>query len=122
MGLFGYRAGYAGNHLCGRCQCCRPNQDGIRAYLKALELAGIMAIQIILGLVPAPVYRRVFRLTGVVRAFSSAACWGVALPASYLALFFPLLISIMLGHGHATTAAYAVAAFVVATLSGFNWD
>ncbi|WP_166261888.1 TRAP transporter permease [Marinobacter salicampi] len=90
-----------------------PNKMGIRAILRALDLASIMAIQIIVVCAAAGVIVGVISLTGVGARFSSLLL-GVAETSQLLALFFAMCISILLGMGMPTTAAYAVAASVVA--------
>lgn len=90
-----------------------PNKMGLRGMLKALELAGIMSIQIIVVCACAGVIVGVIALTGVGARFSSMLL-GVADASQLLALVFAMLISIVLGMGMPTTAAYAVAASVVA--------
>src|SRR5690554_7064124 len=86
---------------------------GIRAILKALQLAGTMSIQIIAVCACAGLIVGVISLTGVGARFSSLLL-GLAGVSQLLALFFAMLISILLGMGMPTTAAYAVAASVVA--------
>ncbi|MAG67326.1 TRAP transporter permease [Pseudomonas sp.] len=90
-----------------------PNKMGLSGMLKALELAGIMSIQIIVVCACAGVIVGVIALTGVGARFSSMLL-GVADASQLLALVFAMLISIVLGMGMPTTAAYAVAASVVA--------
>ncbi|WP_203143355.1 TRAP transporter permease [Marinobacter mangrovi] len=90
-----------------------PHKMGIRSILHALELAGIMSIQIIAVCACAGVIVGVISLTGVGARFS-ALLLSVAEHSQLLALVFAMLISIMLGMGMPTTAAYAVAASVVA--------
>ncbi|WP_235846704.1 TRAP transporter permease [Halopseudomonas pachastrellae] len=90
-----------------------PNKMGLRGMLKALELAGIMSIQIIVVCACAGVIVGVIALTGVGARFSSMLL-GLADASQLLALVFAMLISIVLGMGMPTTAAYAVAASVVA--------
>ena len=80
---------------------------------KAFELAGLMSIQIIAVCACAGVIVGVISLTGVGARFSSLLL-GVADSSQFLAMFFAMCISIMLGMGMPTTAAYAVAASVVA--------
>ncbi|PAU88400.1 C4-dicarboxylate ABC transporter permease [Pseudomonas sp. WN033] len=90
-----------------------PNKMGLRGILRALELAGIMSIQIIVVCACAGVIVGVIALTGVGARFSSLLL-GLADASQLLALVFAMLISIILGMGMPTTAAYAVAASVVA--------
>lgn len=90
-----------------------PEKMGIRSILKALESGGIMSIQIIAVCACAGVIVGVISLTGVGARFSNLLL-GLAGVSQLLALVFAMLISILLGMGMPTTAAYAVAASVVA--------
>ncbi|WP_370212567.1 TRAP transporter permease [Roseovarius sp.] len=90
-----------------------PNRMGIKSILKAFELAGVMSIQIITVCACAGIIVGVISLTGVGARFSSLLL-GLAEASQLLALFFAMCIAILLGMGMPTTAAYAVAASVVA--------
>jgi TRAP transporter 4TM/12TM fusion protein len=90
-----------------------PNKMGIRKILEALEVASYMAIQIIVVCAAAGVIVGVISLTGVGARFS-VLLLDVAEASQLLALIFAMFISILLGMGMPTTAAYAVAASVVA--------
>jgi len=90
-----------------------PYRMGPRAVAKAFELAGVMSIQIIAVCACAGIIVGVISLTGVGARFS-AVLLGVADTSQLLALFFAMCIAILLGMGMPTTAAYAVAASVVA--------
>ncbi|GAB2798662.1 hypothetical protein GCM10027040_26830 [Halomonas shantousis] len=90
-----------------------PHKMGIRAMLRALALASTMSIQIIAVCACAGIIVGVISLTGVGARFSSLLL-GLAEASQLLALVFAMLISILLGMGMPTTAAYAVAASVVA--------
>ena len=90
-----------------------PFRMGPRSVVKAFELAGIMSIQIIAVCACAGIIVGVISLTGVGARFS-ALLLGIAENSQLLALFFAMCISILLGMGMPTTAAYAVAASVVA--------
>ncbi len=90
-----------------------PHKMGIRSILLALELASKMAVQIIVVCACAGIIVGVISLTGVGARFSSLLL-GIAQTSQLLALIFAMLIAIMLGMGMPTTAAYAVAASVVA--------
>ncbi|MEE3170397.1 MAG: TRAP transporter permease [Pseudomonadota bacterium] len=90
-----------------------PNKMGIRAILRALDLASIMSIQIIVVCAAAGIIVGVISLTGVGARFS-VLLLDVAEASQLLALIFAMFISILLGMGMPTTAAYAVAASVVA--------
>ncbi|AOY88580.1 C4-dicarboxylate ABC transporter permease [Marinobacter salinus] len=90
-----------------------PNKMGIRQILHALEIAAHMSIQIIVVCAAAGVIVGVISLTGVGARFS-VLLLDVAATSQLLALIFAMFISILLGMGMPTTAAYAVAASVVA--------
>ncbi len=86
---------------------------GIRGFLKGFEIAGVMSIQIIAVCACAGIIVGVISLTGVGARFSSVLL-DLAAASQLLALFFAMCIAILLGMGMPTTAAYAVAASVVA--------
>ena len=90
-----------------------PHRMGLRSIIKAFELAGVMSIQIIAVCACAGIIVGVISLTGVGARFS-AVLLDLAGVSQILALFFAMCISILLGMGMPTTAAYAVAASVVA--------
>ncbi|MDX1817849.1 MAG: TRAP transporter permease [Marinobacter sp.] len=90
-----------------------PNKMGPRQILHALDIASVMAIQIIVVCAAAGVIVGVISLTGVGARFSSMLL-DIAAHSDLLALIFAMFISILLGMGMPTTAAYAVAASVVA--------
>ena len=90
-----------------------PHRMGPRSVAKAFELAGVMSIQIIAVCACAGIIVGVISLTGVGARFS-AVLLGIADTSQLLALFFAMCIAILLGMGMPTTAAYAVAASVVA--------
>lgn len=90
-----------------------PHRMGLRSVAKAFESAGIMSIQIIAVCACAGIIVGVISLTGVGARFS-AVLLGIADTSQLLALFFAMCIAILLGMGMPTTAAYAVAASVVA--------
>jgi len=90
-----------------------PNRMGIRSILRALDIASLMAIQIIVVCAAAGIIVGVISLTGVGARFS-VLLLDVAEASQLLALIFAMFISILLGMGMPTTAAYAVAASVVA--------
>ncbi len=83
------------------------------SVVKAFELAGVMSVQIITVCACAGIIVGVISMTGVGARFSSMLL-GVAEASQLLALFFAMCIAILLGMGMPTTAAYAVAASVVA--------
>ncbi|WP_295808786.1 TRAP transporter permease [uncultured Nitratireductor sp.] len=90
-----------------------PNKMGLRQILHAFEIAAYMSIQIIVVCAAAGVIVGVISLTGVGARFS-VLLLDVAAHSHLLALVFAMFISILLGMGMPTTAAYAVAASVVA--------
>ncbi|MDQ4060205.1 MAG: TRAP transporter large permease subunit, partial [Pseudomonadota bacterium] len=90
-----------------------PNWMGPRAILRAFEIAARMSIQLVAVCACAGIIVGVIALTGVGTRFSSLLL-ALADQSQILALFFAMCISIVLGMGMPTTAAYAVAASVVA--------
>ena len=90
-----------------------PYRMGLKSIIKAFELAGVMSIQIIAVCACAGIIVGVISLTGVGARFSSLLL-GLAEASQFLALVFAMCIAILLGMGMPTTAAYAVAASVVA--------
>lgn len=113
MGYSVIRAGTLATASAAVVSWLSPNKMGIRAILKALQIAGTMSIQIIAVCACAGLIVGVISLTGVGARFSSLLL-GLAGVSQLLALVFAMLISILLGMGMPTTAAYAVAASVVA--------
>ena len=98
-----------------------PHKMGPRKIIAALELAAKMSVQLIAVCACAGVIVGVIGLTGVGLKFSSmllgiaqADVLGIAGSGQLLAMFFAMCISMLLGMGMPTTAAYAVAASVVA--------
>lgn len=90
-----------------------PYRMGIRELLDALSLGTRMAIPLIAVCACAGIIVGVISLTGVGARFASMLL-SIADTSQILALFFAMCISILLGMGMPTTAAYAVAASVVA--------
>ncbi|GEN29681.1 hypothetical protein HVA01_33270 [Halovibrio variabilis] len=113
MGYSVIRAGTLATASAAVVSWLSPNKMGFRAILRALQLAGTMSIQIIAVCACAGLIVGVISLTGVGARFSSLLL-GLAGVSQLLALVFAMLISILLGMGMPTTAAYAVAASVVA--------
>ncbi|WP_324752456.1 TRAP transporter fused permease subunit [Roseovarius sp. Pro17] len=113
MGYSVIRAGTLATAAAAVVSWFTPYRMGMRSILKAFELAGIMSIQIIAVCACAGIIVGVISLTGVGARFSSVLL-GLADASQFLALFFAMCISILLGMGMPTTAAYAVAASVVA--------
>ena len=113
MGYSVIRAGTLATASAAVVSWISPNKMGPIAILRALQLASTMAIQIIAVCACAGIIVGVIALTGVGSRFSSLLL-GLAGFSQLLALFFAMCISILLGMGMPTTAAYAVAASVVA--------
>ena len=90
-----------------------PYKMGPRQIFKALDMGARMSIQMVAVCAAAGVIVGVIALTGVGARFSSLLL-TIADQNQYLAMFFAMCISIILGMGMPTTAAYAVAAAVVA--------
>lgn len=90
-----------------------PHRMGPRLFARALDLAARMSIQLVAVCACAGIIVGVIALTGVGARFSSLLL-GIAEQNQLLALFFAMCIAIVLGMGMPTTAAYAVAAAVVA--------
>jgi TRAP transporter 4TM/12TM fusion protein len=113
MGYSVIRAGTLATVAAAVVSWLTPYRMGIRSIIKAFELAGIMSIQIITVCACAGIIVGVISLTGVGARFS-ALLLDLAAASQLLALFFAMCIAILLGMGMPTTAAYAVAASVVA--------
>jgi TRAP transporter 4TM/12TM fusion protein len=113
MGYSVIRAGTLATMAAAVVSWLTPHRMGPKSILKAFELAGVMSIQIIAVCACAGVIVGVISLTGVGARFSNLLL-GLAEASQVLALFFAMLIAIVLGMGMPTTAAYAVAASVVA--------
>ncbi|MFW5678748.1 MAG: TRAP transporter permease [Pseudomonadota bacterium] len=90
-----------------------PNALGPRGILRALELSSHMVISLVAVCACAGIIVGVIGLTGVGLRFSSLLL-ALAEQSQLLAMVFAMGISILLGMGMPTTAAYAVAASVVA--------
>ncbi len=90
-----------------------PYRMGLGGVMRALERAGVMSVQIIAVCACAGIIVGVISLTGVGARFSSVLL-NIADANQLLALFFAMCVAILLGMGMPTTAAYAVAASVVA--------
>ncbi|MBB4050397.1 TRAP transporter 4TM/12TM fusion protein [Devosia subaequoris] len=90
-----------------------PHRMGPRQLFFALELGARMVLQLIAVCATAGIIVGVIALTGIGSRFSSVLL-GLADQSQLLALFFAMCVSIVLGMGMPTTAAYAVAASVIA--------
>jgi TRAP transporter 4TM/12TM fusion protein len=113
MGYSVIRAGTLATVAAAMISWLTPNAMGLRSILRAFELAGIMSIQIIAVCACAGIIVAVISLTGVGARFSNVLL-DLAGVSQLLAMFFAMCIAILLGMGMPTTAAYAVAASVVA--------
>jgi len=113
MGYSVIRAGTLATIAAAVVSWLTPHRMGLGAILRAFELAGTMSIQIIAVCACAGIIVGVISLTGVGARFSSVLL-DLAAASQLLALFFAMCIAILLGMGMPTTAAYAVAASVVA--------
>ncbi|MEL7091240.1 MAG: TRAP transporter fused permease subunit [Pseudomonadota bacterium] len=113
MGYSVIRAGTLATVAAAVVSWLTPYRMGLGSIIKAFELAGVMSIQIIAVCACAGIIVGVISLTGVGARFS-AVLLDLAGVSQLLALFFAMCIAILLGMGMPTTAAYAVAASVVA--------
>ncbi len=113
MGYSVIRAGTLATVAAAVVSWLTPHRMGLRAIARAFEMAGMMSIQIIAVCACAGIIVGVISLTGVGARFSNLLL-GLAQASQLLAMVFAMLISILLGMGMPTTAAYAVAASVVA--------
>ncbi|OEH85379.1 C4-dicarboxylate ABC transporter [Desulfuribacillus stibiiarsenatis] len=91
----------------------KDNRMGLKEVLQALDIGVRGSIQLMAVCAAAGIIMGVIALTGVGLKFASMLL-GIAGTSVFLALFFAMLISIVLGMGMPTTAAYAVAASVIA--------
>ena len=113
MGYSVIRAGTLATAAAAVVSWLTPYRMGLKSIGKAFEIAGIMSVQIIAVCACAGIIVGVISLTGVGARFSNLLL-GLAEASQLLALFFAMCIAILLGMGMPTTAAYAVAASVVA--------
>ena len=90
-----------------------PHKMLVREVLYAFEIATRMSLQLVAVCAAAGVIVGVIALTGIGTRFSSMLL-GLAGESQMIALVFAMLVSIILGMGMPTTAAYAVAAAVIA--------
>ena len=113
MGYSVIRAGTLATAAAAMVSWLTPHRMGIKSIARAFELSGLMSIQIIAVCACAGIIVGVISLTGVGARFSNLLL-GLAETSQLLAMFFAMCIAILLGMGMPTTAAYAVAASVVA--------
>nr|WP_300315810.1 TRAP transporter permease [Halomonas sp.] len=90
-----------------------PYRMGLRAILDALALSARMVVPLVAVCACAGIVVGVISMTGVGARFASLLL-QIADSSQFLALLFAMLISILLGMGMPTTAAYAVSASVIA--------
>ncbi|UCZ56261.1 TRAP transporter permease [Desulfurispirillum indicum] len=91
----------------------KENRMGPHRVFKALEAGAKGTIQLMAVCAAAGIIMGVIALTGIGLKFSSLLL-GIAGTSEFMAMFFAMCIAIILGMGMPTTAAYAVAASVVA--------
>lgn len=91
----------------------KESRMGVSRTLQALEIGARGAIQLMAVCAAAGIIMGVIALTGIGLKFATLIL-GIAGTSVLLALIFAMLIAILLGMGMPTTAAYAVAASVVA--------
>ncbi|MEQ9814100.1 MAG: TRAP transporter permease [Azospirillaceae bacterium] len=114
------RAGTLATGTAAMVSWLTPHRMGPWQIVRALELAAKMSIQIIAVCACAGIIVGVISLTGVGARFSSLLLSVADAPifpeqiGMLLAMIFAMCIAIILGMGMPTTAAYAVAASVVA--------
>ncbi|WP_263624552.1 TRAP transporter permease [Salipiger bermudensis] len=90
-----------------------PHAMGPRRLFHALENGARMVLQLVAVCATAGIIVGVIALTGIGSRFSTVLL-ALADQSQILALFFAMVVSIILGMGMPTTAAYAVAASVIA--------
>ncbi|MVS99928.1 TRAP transporter permease [Devosia marina] len=90
-----------------------PHKMGPLQLFRALEMGARMTLQLVAVCATAGIIVGVIALTGIGSRFSSVLL-GLAEHSQLLALGFAMIVSIVLGMGMPTTAAYVVAASVMA--------
>ncbi|QFT96077.1 Sialic acid TRAP transporter permease protein SiaT [Roseovarius sp. THAF8] len=90
-----------------------PHRMGPRQLFQALDNGARMVLQLVAVCATAGIIVGVIALTGIGSRFSTVLL-TLADQSQILALFFAMVVSIILGMGMPTTAAYAVAASVIA--------
>ena len=113
MGYSVIRAGTLAMAAAAVVSWLTPYKMGIRSILFALEISTKMTLQLVAVCAAAGIIVGVIALTGIGTRFSSLLL-GLAEQNQIVALFFAMVVSIVLGMGMPTTAAYAVAASVLA--------
>lgn len=113
MGYSVIRAGTLSMAAAAMVSWLTPYRMGIKEILFALEISTKMTLQLVAVCAAAGIIVGVIALTGLGTRFSSLLL-GLAENNQIIALFFAMVVSIVLGMGMPTTAAYAVAASVIA--------
>ena len=90
-----------------------PHKMGPKQLFHALDNGARMVLQLVAVCATAGIIVGVIALTGIGSRFSTVLL-SLADQSQFLALFFAMVVSIVLGMGMPTTAAYAVAASVIA--------
>ena len=90
-----------------------PYKMGPKQLFQALDNGARMTLQLVAVCATAGIIVGVIALTGIGSRFSTVLL-ALADQSQFLALFFAMVVSIILGMGMPTTAAYAVAASVIA--------
>ena len=90
-----------------------PHAMGPVRLFRALDTGARMVLQLVAVCATAGIIVGVIALTGIGSRFSTILL-SLADQSQFLALFFAMVVSIVLGMGMPTTAAYAVAASVIA--------
>ena len=90
-----------------------PHKMGPKQLVHALDVGARMVLQLVAVCATAGIIVGVIALTGIGSRFSTVLL-TLADQSQILALFFAMIVSIVLGMGMPTTAAYAVAASVIA--------
>ena len=112
MGFSVIRAGVYAMAAAAVVSWLTPYRMGPKAFAFAFEIAAKMSLQLIAVCAAAGIIVGVIALTGIGTRFSSLLL-GLAGQSQIMALFFAMVVSIILGMGMPTTAAYAVAASVI---------
>lgn len=113
MGYSVIRAGTLSMAAAAAVSWLTPTRMGMKEILWGLEIAARMALQMVAVCAAAGVIVGVIALTGVGTRFSSLLL-TLAGQNQLVAMAFAMLVAIILGMGMPTTAAYAVAAAVIA--------
>lgn len=113
MGYSVIRAGTLSMAAAAVVSWLTPYRMGPKAILYALEIAAKMSLQLVAVCAAAGIIVGVIALTGVGGRLSGVLS-ALAGQSQFLALFFAMCVAIILGMGMPTTAAYAVAASVIA--------